>query len=240
MVSITAKDLGLTYNIRQKIGLAPRLSKPAPTGGKIAGDGRKRRVVALNGVSFDLSAGDRLGLIGSNGAGKTTLLKVLYGIYEPSEGELAISGKVDALFNINLGFRKEATGRRNIFLRGLINGWSPRDIEQRMEEIIEFSELGHFIDLPLKSYSQGMAARLAFSVATCLEPEILLMDEWIGAGDPSFQEKAKNRMEKLAEKAGIIVLASHNHRLLKTVCNKIICLEEGKITAAGTADELLD
>ncbi|MBB5210596.1 ABC transporter ATP-binding protein [Microbulbifer hydrolyticus] len=240
MISIKAKNIGLTYNIRQKISLAPNYRKPSPTGGKISATGRKRMVKALEGVNFELNSGDRLGLIGSNGAGKTTLLKVLYGIYEPSEGELSVSGKVDALFNINLGFRQEATGRRNIFLRGLINGWSPKEIESRMDEIIDFSELGGFIDLPFKSYSQGMAARLAFSVATCLEPEILLMDEWIGAGDPAFQQKAKDRMSDLAEKAGIIVLASHNHKLLKTVCNKVICLEEGKVVATGTAEELLD
>ncbi|MDJ1461911.1 ABC transporter ATP-binding protein [Nitratireductor sp. GZWM139] len=188
-------------------------------------------------MNFDLTSGDRLGLVGSNGAGKTTLLKVLYGIYQPTIGSVDICGKVDALFNINLGFRREATGRRNIELRGLINGWPPSVIESRMEEIIEFSELGDFIELPFKSYSQGMAARLAFSVATCLEPEILLMDEWIGAGDPQFQDKARERMDKLAKKAGIIVLASHNHGLLKKTCNKILELERGEVKGFYSADE---
>ncbi|MDV6227806.1 ABC transporter ATP-binding protein [Nitratireductor aquimarinus] len=188
-------------------------------------------------MNFDLTSGDRLGLVGSNGAGKTTLLKVLYGIYQPTIGSVDICGKVDALFNINLGFRREATGRRNIELRGLINGWSPSVIESRMEEIIEFSELGDFIELPFKSYSQGMAARLAFSVATCLEPEILLMDEWIGAGDPQFQEKARERMDNLAKKAGIIVLASHNHGLLKKTCNKILELERGQVKGLYSVDQ---
>ncbi|WP_245447473.1 ABC transporter ATP-binding protein [Nitratireductor sp. OM-1] len=188
-------------------------------------------------MNFDLTSGDRLGLVGSNGAGKTTLLKVLYGIYQPTIGSVDICGKVDALFNINLGFRREATGRRNIELRGLINGWSPSVIESRVEEIIEFSELGDFIELPFKSYSQGMAARLAFSVATCLEPEILLMDEWIGAGDPQFQEKARERMDNLAKKAGIIVLASHNHGLLKKTCNKILELERGQVKGLYKVDQ---
>jgi ABC-type polysaccharide/polyol phosphate transport system ATPase subunit len=202
-------------------------------GGTLAGEGRQRYVQALDGVSFELVAGDRLGLVGSNGAGKTTLLKVLYGIYEPTGGKLSTVGRVDALFNINLGFRAEATGRRNIELRGLINGWSPEEIEQRKEEIIEFSELGDFIDMPLKSYSQGMAARLAFAAATSFRPEILLMDEWIGAGDAGFQEKAKKRMNELAEAAGIIVLASHNDNLIKRTCNKLLELEKGKVKSFG-------
>ncbi|WP_163266363.1 ABC transporter ATP-binding protein [Chelativorans alearense] len=239
MVSIRAENLSLTYRLRQKLTLAPR-DKRMPTGGRIVGKGRTRFVTALDGVSFELKAGDRLGLVGPNGAGKTTLLKVLYGVFEPTSGSVEINGRVDALFNIRLGFRPEATGRRNIVLRGLINGWSEQEIEARMEEIIEFSELGDFIDLPFKSYSQGMAARLAFSVATSLEPEILLMDEWIGAGDPAFQEKAKKRMAERAEKAGIIVLASHNHALLKKTCNKMLELEKGSATFFGMLGEFFD
>jgi lipopolysaccharide transport system ATP-binding protein len=199
-----------------------------PVGGRVGGAGRHRFVKALDGVSFELRSGDRLGLTGPNGAGKTTLLKVLYGVYEPTGGSVEIDGRVDALFNINLGFRKEATGRRNIELRGLINGWSAEEIDLRMNEIIEFSELGDFIDMPFKAYSQGMAARLAFSIATSFEPEILLMDEWIGAGDSSFQEKARKRMGEMAERAGILVLASHNQRLIKRTCNRILNLERGK------------
>jgi len=228
MVSIRVKDLGLKYRIRQRLTLA-RHDRRMPVGGRIEGSGHEHFVTALDGVSFELKAGDRLGLIGPNGAGKTSLLKVLYGIYEPTAGRVEIEGRVDALFNINLGFRREATGRRNIVLRGLINGWSMEEIEARMDEIVEFSELGDFIDMPLKSYSAGMAARLAFSVATAMEPEILLMDEWIGAGDPKFQEKARNRMMELAEKAGIIVLASHNQGLMKRVCNKVLELDSGRV-----------
>ncbi|WP_245433485.1 ATP-binding cassette domain-containing protein [Mesorhizobium sp. WSM4308] len=198
-------------------------------GGNIAKSGTKQVVQALDGVSFELKAGDRLGLVGPNGAGKTTLLKVLYGIYQPSGGTISIAGKVDALFNIHIGFRPEATGRRNIVLRGLISGWTAAEIEEKMEEIIDFSELGDFIDLPFKAYSQGMAARLAFAAATTLEPEILLMDEWIGAGDASFQEKAKRRMDELAEKAGIIVLASHDDALIQRVCTKKLTLRGGRV-----------
>jgi ABC-type polysaccharide/polyol phosphate transport system ATPase subunit len=230
-VSICVKNLGLVYTLRQKISLARKDARLQANPGRVLDNGRTRQVVALDGIDFTLQAGDRLGLVGTNGAGKTTLLKVLYGIYPPHSGSVLVNGRVDALFNINLGFRPEATGRRNIELRGLINGWSPQEIEGRMDDIIEFSELGEFIDMPFKSYSSGMAARLAFSVATTLEPEILLMDEWIGAGDPKFQEKASQRMDALAEKAGIIVLASHNHNLLRRICNKILHLEGGHVAA---------
>ena len=239
MVSIRAENVSLTYRLRRKMTLARR-GAATPAGGKVVGSGRTQFVTALDGVSFVLEAGDRLGLVGPNGAGKTTLLKVLYGIYEPTSGSVAIEGRVDALFNINLGFRREATGRRNIELRGLINGWSLDEIERRMEAIIAFSDLGEFIDMPMKAYSQGMSARLAFSVATILEPEVLLMDEWIGAGDPAFQDKARERMAEIAETAGIIVLASHNHSLLRNICNKVLHLEGGEVKEFGDAADLLD
>jgi ABC-type polysaccharide/polyol phosphate transport system ATPase subunit len=238
MVSVKVSNLSLSYAMRGKRNIMARRRLPS-IGGRIESTRDGQVVRALDGVSFELRSGDRLGLIGGNGAGKTTLLKILYGIYEPTSGTVAIDGRVDALFNINLGFRPEATGRRNIQLRALINGWSTEQIESRMDEIIAFSELGEFIDMPYKSYSQGMAARLAFSVATTLEPEILLMDEWIGAGDPTFQDQAKKRMDYLAERAGILVLASHNHTLIRKTCNKILVLEKGRATGFGTVSEIL-
>ncbi|MEO1700413.1 MAG: ABC transporter ATP-binding protein [Pseudomonadota bacterium] len=184
-------------------------------------------VQALHDISFELTDGMRLGLVGHNGAGKTTLLKLLFGIFIPTAGTIEVDGRRDALFNINLGFRRNATGRRNIYLRGLINGRTKEEIATLEEGIIAFSELGDFIDAPMKTYSAGMAARLAFSIATALEPDILLMDEWIGAGDPEFQEKARARMQQLAEKASIMVLASHNYALLRRVCTHILELEHG-------------
>ena len=229
MVAIKLDNVSLVYKLHEKLTLSAPDRRVGGPGGRIEGSGRKQFVQALDGVSFELKAGDRLGLVGPNGAGKTTLLKVLYGIYEPSAGSVAIEGKVDALFNINIGFRREATGRRNIVLRGLISGWTEAEIEEKMEDIIAFSELGDFIDLPFKAYSQGMAARLAFSAATALEPQILLMDEWIGAGDASFQDKAKRRMDELAEKAGIIVLASHSEALIQSVCTKKLTLKGGRV-----------
>ena len=228
-ISLDVRNVSLIYPLRTKFSLAPKDHRVGGRDKRINGQGRLRFVKALNDVSFSLSSGDRLGLIGNNGAGKTTLLKVLYGIYPPSHGTIAAQGRIDALFNINLGFRREATGRRNIELRGLINGWTRSEVDARMEEIVAFSELEDFIDMPIKAYSQGMAARLAFSVATSLKPEILLMDEWIGAGDPPFQEKSRQRMRELANRAGIVVLASHNHKLLRDTCNKIMMLDKGSV-----------
>lgn len=239
MVSITVESLGLAYPVLNVPTLSFRRRK-APVGGRIEGEKRTLRVTALDGLSFSLSAGDRLGLIGANGAGKTTLLKVLYRIFEPTSGAVDIRGRVDALFNVNLGFRAEATGRRNVELRGLINGWSKAQIEDRMEQIIAFSEIGDFIDMPFKYYSQGMAARLAFATATSFEPEILLMDEWIGAGDPPFQEKAKERMNSLVAAAGIIVLASHNLSLLEKICTHGLILDHGRSVFFGSIGDALE
>jgi ABC-type polysaccharide/polyol phosphate transport system ATPase subunit len=228
MVFIRASDIGLSYPIPKRVRL--KADGPRRLGGRFQSNARGARyVAALDNVSFELNAGDRLGLVGANGAGKTTLLKVLYGIYEPTSGSIEKQGRVDALFNINLGFRPQATGRRNILLRGLINGWSADEIAERTEEVIAFSELGDFIDMPFDSYSQGMAARLAFAIATSFHPEILLMDEWIGAGDKAFQEKAKKRLDVMIDKAGIIVLASHNDDLIGRVCNKVLTMEHGRV-----------
>lgn len=225
MTHIIAEQIGLTYRVRGSLPfLKPREKAPGP-GGRITG-GLHASVEAFSELSFTLKSGDRLGLVGRNGSGKTTLLKVLAGIMEPTSGRLEIAGRTDALFNINLGFRAHVSGRRNIKLRGLINGWSPEEIDAHTEEIIEFSELGDFIDLPFKTYSQGMAARLAFSIATHLQPEILLMDEWIGAGDAAFQKKAQARMDMMAKRAKIVVLSSHNPEIIKNNCNHILNLED--------------
>ena len=240
MVSIHTENLGLVYRLARRFSLATRDRRIATaTGGSLVSRGDRRVVEALHNVTFELEPGDRLALVGANGAGKTSLLKVLYGIFEPTEGSVVLNGRVDALFNINLGFRQEATGRRNIELRGLLNGWSRSEIHDRMNDIIAFSELDGFIDVPLKTYSQGMAARLAFAVATSLDPEILLLDEWIGAGDTSFQKKARRRMREITERAGIIVIASHNKVILQETCNKGLVLDRGRVVFFGSLEEAL-
>ena len=246
MAHIKVDDLALEYRLASELRLVPakRVPTPSAKNSQIGGDfafsrGGRRQLRAIDHVSFELEAGDRMGLIGPNGAGKSSLLMTLAGIYQPTEGTVSITGRVDALFNIRLGFRPEASGRRNIYLRGLINGWTPEEIEARMDPIITFSELGEFIDMPLSSYSQGMAARLAFAIVTAIDFEVLLLDEWIGAGDPEFQEKARLRMDQLVAKAGILVLASHNHQLIRSTCNKVMRMVRGRIDAFGTIDEVL-
>ncbi|WP_435656764.1 ABC transporter ATP-binding protein [Brucella pituitosa] len=242
---IKVDGVTVEYSASSKRRLIPDLRRKGAikkVGSSVGGDfvfSNKNQVVrSLDNISFEIEAGDRLALVGANGAGKSTLLMVLAGIYPPTSGSVSVNGRVDALFNIGLGFRPEATGRRNIVLRGLINGWSKDLIAEKMETIIEFSELGEFIDMPYKSYSQGMAARLAFSIATAVTPDILLLDEWIGAGDGDFQEKAKLRMKALVGGAGAMVIASHNHALLKDVCTKFLHLEHGRIQAFGDISEL--
>lgn len=195
-------------------------------------------ITALNDLSFTINRGERVGLVGRNGSGKSTLLRVLGGIYTPSSGTLRTVGKVSALFNINLGVQTDYTGRDNILIRGLIKGWTREQIAEKTPEIIEFSGLADFIDLPLRTYSDGMRMRLIFAIATSFSPEILLLDEWIGAGDADFQKKAAARMNSLVNKAGITVIASHNRNLLKNVCDIGVWLDQGSIRAYGPIDEV--
>ena len=199
---------------------------------------RNSHITALDGVSFSLKSGDRLGIIGSNGSGKTTLLKALYGIYAPTAGSIEIEGNIEALFSIDLGFNQEATGRRNIELRGMLNGWHKKDIAEHMEEVIDFSGLGPFIDLPIKFYSQGMTSRLAFSIAVILvKPDILLMDEWIDASDQEFQEKSRDKIQSIFGNAGISVLATHRRDIVVQNCNKVLKLNKGQVVKFGNIEE---
>jgi len=200
--------------------------------------GSKPYILALRDLSFYFIEGQRIGLIGRNGSGKSTLLRVLGGIYAPTSGALKTEGKISSLFNINLGVQVDASGRENIMTRGLIKGWSRKQIRSRMDDIIDFSGLEDFIDLPLRAYSDGMRMRLLFAIATSFSPEILLLDEWIGAGDANFQAKAADRMNSLVHEAGITVIASHNRSLLRRVCDIGIWLDQGKLMAYGPIDDV--
>ena len=211
------------------------------TGGRIArGAGNRLLVRALDKVSLNLAHGDRLGLIGPNGAGKTTLLRVLAGAYEPTRGRVWRHGRTAPLLNVSLGIDSEATGYENIMTRGLFLGLMPEQVHERMDEIAAFTELGDFLAMPVHTYSAGMRLRLAFAVCTCFEPEILLMDEWLGIGDQAFVEKAKRRLEEFVDRAGILVLASQNASLLRKVCVTGAVLDAGKIVAQGPIDEVLE
>lgn len=196
-------------------------------------------VLALNDVSLDIRAGDRVAIIGANGAGKTTLLRVLARIYHPTSGSVDVLGRCLPLFDLSAGFDEEATGYENIMRRGLVIGARRSEIDARRAEIAAFTELGDRLDLPLRTYSSGMMLRLIFAVATAVEGEIVLLDEWIGVGDQQFRKKARQRLDEIVVRAGILVLASHDVALIKSTCNRAILLEEGRIVAAGATDEIL-
>ena len=196
-------------------------------------------VSALNDVSLDIRAGDRVAIIGANGAGKTTLLRVLAGIYHPTSGSVDVLGRCQPLFDLSAGFDEEATGYENIMRRGLVIGARRSEIDAKRGEIAAFTELGDRLDLPLRTYSSGMMLRLIFAVATAVEGEIVLLDEWIGVGDQQFRKKARQRLDEIVVRAGILVLASHDIELIKSTCNRAILLEEGRIVAAGATDEIL-
>lgn len=201
---------------------------------------RPHIVSALSDVSLDIRAGDRLALVGANGAGKTTLLRVLAGIYHPTAGSVEVDGRCLSLFDLSAGFDEEATGYENIMRRGLVIGARRAEIDARRAEIAEFTELGDRLDLPLRTYSSGMMLRLIFAVATAVEGEIVLLDEWIGVGDQRFRKKARERLDEIVARAGILVLASHDVDLIKSTCNRAVLIEEGRIIAAGTTDAILD
>jgi len=204
------------------------------THGNLARDARDRITVqALTGVSLDIEHGDRLAIIGANGAGKSTLLKVLAGIYDPTHGRVRASGRISALLTASVGLNPDATGRENIINRAMYMDVRPRDMRDRIDEIAEFTELGYYLDMPVRTYSAGMMIRLCFAVATSLEPEILLMDEWLGAGDAAFLAKARRRMEAFVANSSIMVLASHSMPLLEEWCNRAILLDQGRVVCAG-------
>jgi ABC-2 type transport system ATP-binding protein len=213
------------------------------TGGQIRADTVSQRisvVQALQDINISLDDGDRLGLIGHNGAGKTTLLRVLGGIYEPNSGRIEVQGTTVPLFDIALGMNQESTGYENIILRGLFLGLPRKKIYAMMDEIAEFTELGDFLDLPIRTYSAGMQMRLAFAVSTSVVPDILLLDEGIGAGDAAFLHKARERLKRFTERVSIIVLSSHSEDLVRSMCSKSLLMEHGRVVFAGSTDEALE
>lgn len=235
---LVAEDLGVTFPIR-KLSLS---DNAAPSDSRLIKrpNGQIVGFKALEGVSFSLEQGDRLAIIGRNGSGKTTLLQVLAGILSPNAGTLKIAGRVTSLININLGITPQATGHRNITLRGLAAGYSRKEIESRRSAIAEFSELGAFLDMPVEKYSSGMKMRLIFSIATAFKPEILVLDEWLSAGDASFRMKATQKMQEFVEHAGILVLASHSKNLILDNCEKGLWLDGGRVHSFGPVREVLD
>jgi ABC-type polysaccharide/polyol phosphate transport system ATPase subunit len=196
-------------------------------------------VRAINNVDLRLEKGDRIGLIGRNGAGKSTLLRMMAGIYSPTLGSVVSSGKVVPLLDISLGMDENSTGMQNIRLRGLLLGMSDTEIRAKQQSIAEFSELGDYLDLPLRTYSSGMRVRLAFAVSTAVDAEILLLDEVMGVGDASFMHKAEERLADLHSRAEIVVLAMHSNSEIRKVCNKALWMERGHVRAFGPVEEVV-
>jgi ABC-type polysaccharide/polyol phosphate transport system ATPase subunit len=205
-------------------------------GGKLSAPDRIVVVRALDGIDLELKDGDRLGLIGDNGSGKTTLLRVLAGVYPPGYGSTEIAGSISSFTDITLGMDPEATGWENIIFRCAFMGLTFQEAKRLSPAIAEFSELGDYLELPTRTYSTGMFLRLAFAISTSIEPDILIMDEMIAAGDAHFIEKAKRRLHELIGKANILALASHDMPLIRNLCNKVVWLDHGVIKQAGSPE----
>lgn len=206
----------------------------------ITGKLKYKDFMALEDVSFTVDAGDVLGIIGHNGAGKSTLLKVISGIMKPSTGSVEVHGNVVPMLELGSGFDYDMTGRENIYLNGAILGYSKEFLESNYQEIVDFSELGQFIDEPLRNYSSGMMMRLAFSIATVVQPEILIVDEILAVGDADFQEKSKRRMMELMSGGTTVLMVSHALSQIRELCNKVLWIEHGKVCGFGETKELCD
>jgi ABC-2 type transport system ATP-binding protein/lipopolysaccharide transport system ATP-binding protein len=241
MAFLRLRNLSVEFPIYQ--GSSRSLKKllvATTTQGNLARDATQRiNVRALNDINLDIEDGDRIGLIGANGAGKTTLLRILAGIYLPTRGQVYSSGKISALLDVSLGLNPDATGLENIILRGMYMNIHPREMRARVDDIAEFTELGAYLDMPARTYSAGMMVRLGFAVSTCILPEILLMDEWLSAGDARFLDKAQKRMEQFVGSSNILVLASHSVDLLRNWCNRGILLQHGRVAAQGDINDVV-
>jgi len=231
MSTIIAENMAIEFPI---YGANSRSFKNAAlqavTGGVISkGVSDKVVIKALEGINFNWKSGDRIGLVGHNGCGKTTLLRALTGAYVPTGGTLEIKGTVSSMLSISLGMEGDATGIENIYLRGTLLGINKSELKRFAEEVIEFSELGDYIYMPMRTYSSGMMMRIAFGISTAVSADIVLMDEWLSVGDAEFAEKAELRLQKLVSNAKILVIASHNSGLIDKMCNRVIHLEHGKV-----------
>jgi ABC-type polysaccharide/polyol phosphate transport system ATPase subunit len=237
MTSINLENMSLVFRVRQ--------NRRIPLKDYIVRQMFRRsvnpfmEVRALQNINLTIREGDRLGIVGHNGAGKSTLLKVLAGIYPPTAGTRAVSGQVSSLFDLQLGFEPEASGWENIAYRGYLQGETPKSLRGKLYEIAEFSELGEFLNSPVRHYSSGMLVRLAFAVATAIDPEILLVDEVLSAGDLAFQKKCRRRMEDMIAKAHLIVMVSHDLDALSRFCNRAIWLDHGQIRLAAPTSEVV-
>jgi ABC-type polysaccharide/polyol phosphate transport system ATPase subunit len=238
MARIELNGVGLTFRVRKhrqltlKEFLVGQMFRPSRN--------PYMEVPALRDVTMKIGQGDRIGVIGHNGAGKSTLLRVLAGIYQPTAGTMTVEGRISSLFDIALGFESDANGWENINYRSYLQGETPRTVRLKRDAIAEFSELGEFLNMPVRYYSAGMLVRLAFSIATAIDPEILLVDEVLSVGDMAFQIKARQRMMEMMAKAHLMVMVSHDLDSLAKMCTHAIWLDHGRMVMTGPADEVID
>ena len=240
MVSIDTYNACVDFPIFDAKSRSLKKAVMSSAGGKIGKNASNTVVVeALKDINLHLREGDRVGLVGHNGAGKSTLLRLLSGIYEPTRGTADVRGRVAPVFDLGVGMDPEVSGYDNIIIRGLFLGQSIKQMKKKMDEIAEFSELGDYLSMPLRTYSTGMRVRLALGVVTSIEPEILLLDEGIGAVDAAFLDKAKVRLQELVERAGLLVFASHSDAFLRQLCTTAIWMEHGRVKQRGGLREVL-
>jgi ABC-2 type transport system ATP-binding protein len=241
MVSISVHGAGVDFPIFDAKSRSLKHTVLGVVGGNVASNERKVVVIeALRDIDLEVREGDRLALVGHNGAGKSTLLRLLSGIYEPTAGTAVVQGRVAPVFDLGVGMDPEISGYENIMIRGLFLGMTRKQMEARVDDIADFTELGNFLHMPLRTYSTGMRVRLALGVVTSIDPEILLLDEGIGAVDAAFLERATERLKDLVNRAGLLVFASHSDSLLKQLCTSAIWMEHGRIRQQGPLDEVLD
>lgn len=231
MAKIELTDVGITFTIREqrKVSLKEYLVR----GLFLPARNPQIAVHALSGINLAAGDGDRVGIIGHNGAGKSTMLKLLAGVYPPTAGTRVVEGRVCSLFDIALGFEPDANGWDNITYRAYLQGETPRSLKGKIRGIAEFSELGDFLNIPVRYYSAGMMIRLAFSIATAIEPEVLLVDEVLSVGDMAFQQKASARMKEMMATASLMVMVSHDLSSIESLCNRVLWMEHGKVVMDG-------
>ena len=239
MARINLKNVVVDFPIVNASSKSLQLRLFQSLGGKLTSHHKTVVVRALDGVDLALGDGDRLGIIGHNGSGKTTLLRILAGVYLPGQGSATIEGSISSFTDLTLGMDPESTGWENIIFRCCFMGMSFREAKRRSRPIAEFSGLGEYLNLPTRTYSSGMFLRLAFAISTCAEPEILIMDEMISAGDSEFIEKAERRLREIVDKANILALASHDMKVIQKVCNKVVWLEHGTIKQFGPPERVV-
>lgn len=238
MAHIRLKDVSISYPIFNSHSRSLRTAVFSKLGGSVVSHNQTVLVEAIKWLTLDLEDGDRLALLGHNGAGKTTLLRALAGVYPPQSGTIDINGRISSFTDITLGMDTEATGWDNIIFRCAFMGLSFKEARELAPSIAEFSELGEFLDMPVRTYSSGMFVRLAFAISTSIEPDIVIMDEMIAAGDAQFIEKARARIEKILGNASIFVIASHDVAITRQFCKRALWLEKGVAKALGPVDEV--